>query len=78
MVFIFIGHQPSTDYLRGLLNMDDTGHVFVNERMETEIPGLFAAGDIRVKAARQLASAAGDGATAAIRVDQYISENFGG
>lgn len=75
-VFVFIGQQPSTDYLGGRLKLDEGGHVFVNEWMETEIPGIFAAGDVRRNAARQIVSAAGDGATAAIRADQYISENF--
>jgi thioredoxin reductase (NADPH) len=76
-VFIFIGQRPSMDYLKGLVAMDETGHVIVNEWMETDVPGLFAAGDVRGNAARQVVSSAGDGATAAIRADQYISEKFG-
>jgi thioredoxin reductase (NADPH) len=52
-------------------------HGIVNEWMETEVPGIFAAGDMRVDSARQAVSAAGDGATAAIRADQYISANSG-
>jgi thioredoxin reductase (NADPH) len=77
-VFVFIGLTPNTAFLRGKLRMDEGGHVFVNDWMETEIPGLFAAGDVRVNAARQVVTSAGDGATAAIRADQYISEHFGG
>ncbi len=76
-VFIFIGLTPNTGYLRGKLKMDAGGHIFVNEWMETEVPGLFAAGDIRANSARQLVTAAGDGATAAIRADHYITERFG-
>ncbi|HUS82957.1 MAG TPA: thioredoxin-disulfide reductase [Dehalococcoidia bacterium] len=76
-VFIFIGQEPSMDYLKGLVAMDDTGHVIVNEWMETDVRGLFAAGDVRRNAARQVVSSAGDGATAAIRADQYMSEKFG-
>ena len=77
-VFIFIGQQPNVDYLKGLVKMDETSHVIVNEWMETDVPGLFAAGDVRRNAARQVVRSAGDGATAAIRADQYISERFGG
>ncbi|HXK33810.1 MAG TPA: thioredoxin-disulfide reductase [Dehalococcoidia bacterium] len=77
-VFVFIGLTPNTQYLRGKLPMDGGGHIYVNEWMETEIPGLFAAGDIRANSARQVVTAAGDGATAAIRADHYLSERFGG
>jgi thioredoxin reductase (NADPH) len=76
-VFVFIGLTPNTDYLRGKLRMDGGGHIFVNEWMETEIPGLYAAGDVRANSARQVVTAAGDGATAAIRADQYVTEHFG-
>ena len=75
-VFIFIGLSPNTGYLNGLLKMDEGGHIFVNEWMETDIPGLFAAGDVRVNSARQVVTAAGDGATAAIRADHYITDTF--
>jgi thioredoxin reductase (NADPH) len=75
-VFIFIGHHPNTDWLRGLVPMDNGGHIVVNEWMETPLPGLFAAGDVRRNSARQVVSSAGDGATAAIAADRYISEHF--
>ncbi len=75
-IFIFIGHHPNTEYLRSHVKMDGGGHLYVNEWMETEVPGLFAAGDVRVNSARQVVSAAGDGATAAIRADHYITDHF--
>ncbi len=76
-VFIFIGMTPNSSYLRGKVKMDAGGHVIVNEWMETEVPGLYAAGDIRANSARQAVTAAGDGATAAIRADHYITNVFG-
>jgi thioredoxin reductase (NADPH) len=76
-VFIFVGLTPNTAYLKGKLKMDEGGHIFVNEWMETEVPGIFAAGDIRANSARQVVTAAGDGATAAIRADHYITNRFG-
>ena len=75
-VFIFIGQTPNTAYLKGKLKMDAGGHIYVNEWMETDVPGIFAAGDIRANSARQVVSAAGDGATAAIRADHYITDHF--
>jgi thioredoxin reductase (NADPH) len=75
-VFIFIGFHPNSDYFKGLLRMDEGGHIFVNQWMETDVPGIFAAGDVRVNSARQVVSSAGDGATAAIRADHYITEHF--
>jgi thioredoxin reductase (NADPH) len=76
-VFIFVGLTPNTGYLRDRVRMDGGGHIFVNEWMETGVPGLYAAGDVRANSARQVVTAAGDGATAAIRADQYITEHFG-
>jgi thioredoxin reductase (NADPH) len=75
-IFIFIGHHPNSDYLRSYVKMDPGEHIYVNDWMETEVPGLFAAGDVRVNSARQVVTAAGDGATAAIRADHYITDNF--
>jgi thioredoxin reductase (NADPH) len=77
-IFIFIGLHPNSDYLKGLLRMDEGGHIHVSDWMETETPGIFAAGDIRVNSSRQVVSAAGDGATAAIKADHYITDHFKG
>jgi thioredoxin reductase (NADPH) len=75
-VFIFIGQTPNSSFLEGLVGMDPGRHIIVNEWMETNVPGIFAAGDIRANAARQVVTSAGDGATAAIRADHYISDHF--
>ena len=60
------------------VRLDEGGHAFVNLWMETEQPGLYVAGDVRVDSARQLASAVGDGVTAAIRSEHYLQERFDG
>jgi len=73
-IFISIGLKPNTDYLKGILPLDATGHIITNDRMETEIAGIFAAGDIRHDSARQAITAAGDGATAAIYAKKFITE----
>ena len=71
-VFIYVGLQPNTEFLKDVLPLDAGGHVQVNQRMETRIPGLYAAGDLRQHAARQVISSAGDGATAACFAIQYL------
>ncbi len=73
-IFVFIGHRPNSGILHGLVPLDAGGHAIVDLQMKTEIPGLFVAGDVRSLAARQLVSACGDGATAAIAADRYLSE----
>ena len=73
-VFISVGIKPNTAYLKGTLALDAAGFIITNERMETEIPGIFAAGDVRYHSARQAITAAGDGATAAIYAEKFISE----
>ncbi len=72
--FIFIGQTPNSGLLADLgVPLDAGGHAIVNAWMETPVPGLFVAGDVRSEAARQVISSAGDGATAAIRADQYLT-----
>jgi len=73
-VFVSIGFKPNTAYLKGLLPLDAAGYIATNEKMETEIPGIFACGDIRYNSARQIIAAAGDGATAAIYTEKFIRE----
>jgi len=73
-VFIATGFKPNTDYLKGFLPLDKAGFIKTNESMETKIPGVFAAGDIRLNSARQAITAAGDGATAAVNAEKFISQ----
>lgn len=72
-VFIFIGQIPNNHLLKGLVELDAGGHAMVDLQMRTALPGLFVAGDLRTQAARQLISAAGDGATAAIAAEHYLT-----
>lgn len=72
-LFIAIGQKPNTDYLNGLINMDSSGFIISNESCETNIDGIFVAGDIRVKNIRQLVTATSDGAVAAISAINYLN-----
>jgi len=72
-VFVNVGSQPSTGYLKGVLALDANGAIVINDRMETSVPGIFAAGDIRSNSIRQVIGAAGDGAMAAVNAGKYIS-----
>lgn len=74
-VFFFVGMIPATNYLKDSgITMDQKGYIPVNEMMETKIPGVYAVGDNRVKYLRQVATATGDGATAAVAAERYIEE----
>jgi thioredoxin reductase (NADPH) len=73
-VFIATGFKPNTDYLKGFLPLDKAGFIITNDQMETKIPGVFAAGDIRLNSARQAITAAGDGATAAINAEKFLAQ----
>lgn len=74
-VFIAVGLIPNTDYLKGVVNLNKYGAVITNEKMETNVPGIYAAGDVRENSARQVVTAAGDGATAATYAQDYLSKN---
>lgn len=73
--FLFIGYLPNTEIFKGQLDMNRAGYLFSNERMETNIPGVFAAGDVRDKFLKQVATAVGDGAIAGYSVEKYIAES---
>ena len=72
-LFVHIGVQPDTDYLRGTLPLTEDGFIIVNEELETEVPGIFAAGDIRRHSPMQIASAVGDGATAGMSAIKFLT-----
>jgi thioredoxin reductase (NADPH) len=73
-IFVSIGLNPDTDYLKGIVPLDPAGYIITNKKMETEVPGIFAAGDIRQDSIRQSISAAGDGATAAVYAQRFLAE----
>ena len=72
-VFVAIGAEPNSAQWQGFLPLDEGGYIITNELMETSIPGVFAAGDIRHNSARQAITAAGDGATAAMSAGRFLS-----
>lgn len=72
-VFVALGFTPNTGYLKGVVPLDEHGSVTTNEKMETGVPGIFAAGDIRSNSVRQVIAASGDGATAAIYAEKYLA-----
>jgi len=72
-VFVYIGMIPNTDYLRGVVTMDDAGYIPTDELMRTSAPGVFACGDVRVTSLRQVATAVGDGAIAAMSAEAYLA-----
>ncbi len=71
-VFVFIGLQPNTAYLQGVVDLDSGGHVVTDVMMRTSVPGIFAAGDIRQGSVSLLPSVMGDGATAAVAAYRYV------
>ena len=73
-VFVAIGLEPNSKCFDDILDLDETGHIMTDEFMATSAPGIFAIGDIRRNSPRQVASAVGDGATAAIAAFKYLRE----
>lgn len=76
-VFVFIGLKPNTEWLNDSgIELDEIGLVKTNFRLETNIPGVFASGDVRSGATMQIASATGEGATAALNIREYLENRF--
>jgi thioredoxin reductase (NADPH) len=71
-VFVFIGLDPNTGFLKGRVELDERGFLVTDATMMTSIPGVFAAGDVRQGSTKQLASAVGEGAAAAIQIRHYL------
>jgi len=71
-VFVFIGLKPNTGFLNNSVELDEIGLIKTNDKLETSIKGVYAAGDVRSGATMQIASAVGEGATAALRIREYL------
>ena len=74
-VFISIGRKPATELVQGQLNLDESGYIIADESTKTNIPGVFAAGDVRTKTLRQIITATADGGAAAHAAEEYLAEN---
>ncbi len=74
-LFVSIGRSPATELFRGQLELDAAGYIVADESTRTSLPGVFAAGDVRTKALRQIVTAAADGAVAAHYAEEYLAEH---
>lgn len=73
-LFIFIGHTPNSQMFKGQIEMSDLGYVIVNDKMETSVDGVYAAGEIADPHFRQVITSAGMGAAAAIQATRFLEE----
>jgi thioredoxin reductase (NADPH) len=73
-VFLYVGQRPNSGIVGAMVALDPQGFILTNEQMETNAPGVFAAGDVRAKGLRQVVTACGDGAVAAMRAVKYLEE----
>lgn len=73
-VFIYIGHYPNSALFKGIVDMDDHGYIIVDKFMRTNVPGVFAAGEVADPIYRQVVTSAGDGCKAAMQVEKYLAE----
>ena len=71
-LFVSVGRQPATELVKGQLQLDESGYVAADESTRTSLPGVFAVGDVRTKALRQVVTAVADGAEAAHRAEEYL------
>jgi thioredoxin reductase (NADPH) len=72
-LFVSIGREPATSLFRGILDLDEAGYIVAGESTVTSLPGVFAVGDVRTKAVRQIVTATADGAVAAYEIEEYLA-----
>lgn len=72
-VFVFAGYEPATELVKGIVELNDQGYIITDENMQTNVAGLYAAGDVRIKNLRQVVTAVGDGALAATELEKYAA-----
>ena len=77
-VFFFVGTVPKTEFLKGKVELDSHGYIIANDKMETNIPGVYAVGDARAKYLRQVVTAAADGAIAAVAAEKFLEGHVEG
>ncbi len=75
--FIFIGIMPNSELVEGLVELDESGFIVTDEYCRTSVPGIFAAGDVRKSPLKQIATAVGEGAIAAVSAERYLSGHEG-
>ena len=75
-VFVFVGLDPNTGFLDGTVDLDERGFILTDDTFMTSLPGVFAAGDVRVGSTKQLASAVGEGAAVAIQIRGYLDRQL--
>ena len=75
-VFVFVGLDPNTGFLQGTVDLDERGFIQTDETLMTSMPGVFAAGDVRVGSTKQLASAVGEGAAVALHIRGFLERQF--
>ena len=72
-VFVFAGYEPATELVKGIVDLNEQGYIITDENMQTNVEGLYAAGDVRIKNLRQVVTAVGDGALAATELEKYAA-----
>ena len=75
-VFVFIGLDPNTGFLKGLVDLDERGFIVTDDTLMTSLPGVFAAGDVRDGSTKQLASAVGEGAAVALQIRRFLDRQL--
>ncbi|MFO7944509.1 MAG: FAD-dependent oxidoreductase [Anaerolineales bacterium] len=73
----YVGYTPFTDFVEGLVDLDEQGYIITDDEMRTSVEGVFAAGDVRADNLAQIAVAVGDGTRVALSIREYLQERVG-